>query len=63
MLAGQVIVQTAMTCTVKVQVAILDDASVAVHVTVVVPRGKQVPEAGTQVTVTPGQLSLAVGTV
>ena len=36
------------------------DASVAVHVTVVVPTGKQDPDGGLQTTVTPGQLSLAV---
>jgi hypothetical protein len=59
--AGQVIVQTAITCTVKEQVAVLPDASVAVQLTVVVPSGKQVPDAGVQETVTPGQLSFAVG--
>ena len=37
------------------------DASLAVHVTVVVPRGKNDPAAGEQTTVTPGQLSEAVG--
>ena len=48
------------TVTVKVQVAVLPDASVAVQVTVVVPTGKQDPDGGLQRTVTPGQLSLAV---
>ena len=50
-----------LTVTVKVHVAVLPDASVAVQVTVVVPFGKAVPEAGEQLVVTPGQLSLAVG--
>ena len=48
------------TVTVKVQVAVLPEASVAVQVTVVVPAGKQLPEGGLQTTTTPGQLSLAV---
>jgi len=34
--------------------------SVAVQVTLVVPFGKTVPEGGEQVTITPGQLSVAV---
>ena len=46
--------------TVKLQVAVLPEASVAVQVTVVVPTGKQLPEGGLQTTTTPGQLSLAV---
>jgi hypothetical protein len=41
---------------------VLPAASVAVQVTAVVPFGKAVPDAGVQVTVTPGQLSLATGT-
>jgi len=47
---------------VNVQVAsgLLGLASDAVTVTVVVPTGKKLPEAGLAVTVTPGQLSLAV---
>ena len=48
------------TVTVKLQVAVLPEASVAVQVTVVTPTGKQLPEGGVQTTVTPGQLSLAV---
>src|SRR4029434_4771408 len=48
------------TVTVKLQVAVLLDASVAVQVTVVVPTGKQDPDGGLQTTVTPGQLSVAV---
>ena len=61
--AGQVIVGACVsfTVTVKVQVAVLPTASVAVDVTVVVPTGKKLPEAGTLAIVTPGQLSLAVG--
>ena len=39
------------------------DASLAVHVTVVVPTGKVEPDAGTHATVAPGQLSVAVGVV
>ena len=48
------------TVTVKLQVAVLPEASVAVQVTVVTPVGKQLPEGGVQTTVTPGQLSEAV---
>ena len=47
--------------TVNVHVAVFAAASVAVHVTVVVPTGKDEPEAGTHAVVTPGQLSPAVG--
>ncbi len=50
-----------LTVTVKLQVDVLPEASVAVQVTVVVPLGKVVPEGGLQVTVAPGQLSLTVG--
>lgn len=53
--------QTSTAPTVKEQVAVLPDASVAVQVTVVVPTGKHVPDGGVQVAVTPGQLSEAVG--
>jgi hypothetical protein len=49
------------TVTVKLQVAVLPDASVAVQVTVVVPTGNVEPEGGLQATVTPEQLSDAVG--
>jgi len=48
------------TDTVKEQLAVFADASVAVHETVVVPTTKQVPDGGAQATVTPGQLSCAV---
>ena len=49
------------TVTEKLQLAVLPDASVAVQVTVVVPAGRVAPLGGTQATVTPGQLSEAVG--
>jgi hypothetical protein len=49
------------TVTVKLQEAVLPDVSVAVQVTVVVPFGKEDPDAGLQLVVTPGQLSVAVG--
>ena len=47
--------------TVKLQVAVLPDASVAVQMTVVVPMLKTEPDGGRQTAVTPGQLSLIVG--
>ena len=49
------------TVTVNVQFAVLSTASVAWQETVVMPTGKNDPEAGEQVAVTPGQLSEAVG--
>ena len=49
------------TSTVKVQEPVLPLVSVAVQVTVVMPRGKVEPLGGLQDLVTPGQLSLAVG--
>ena len=48
------------TVTVKEQLAVLPEPSVAVAVTVVVPFGKVEPEGGFATTVTPGQLSPAV---
>jgi hypothetical protein len=59
---GQVTVQ-GVTVTVNEQLFVLALASVAVQVTVVVPTAKQVPDAGAQLTVGFGQLSLAVGVV
>ena len=59
-LGGQVSVQVA-TVTVKLQLAVLPDISVAMQVTVVVPRGKVEPEGGLHAVDTPGQLSAAVG--
>src|SRR6266481_5400968 len=50
------------TVTVKLHVALLPLASVAVLVTVVVPTGKLLPLAGLLDIVTPGQLSVAVTT-
>ena len=49
--------------TVKLQLAMLTDVSVAVQVTVVVPLANVEPDAGLHATVTPGQLSVAVGVV
>jgi len=49
------------TVTVKLQLAVLADISVAMQVTVVVPRGKVEPEGGLHAVDTPGQLSAAVG--
>ena len=47
------------TVTVKLHVAVWPAASVTVEFTVVVPITKDVPEAGVEATVKPGQLSLA----
>src|SRR2546428_9524583 len=65
MLPGQVNVGSSLslTVTVKVQALVLPLASVAVQVTVVTPLLKVAPLVGRQLTVAPGQLSLAVGTV
>jgi hypothetical protein len=52
--------QTSNTVTVKLHVAVLLDASVAVQLTVVVPNAKHEPDGGAHATVTPGQLSDAV---
>ena len=52
---------TLKTVTVKLQVAVLPDISVAVQFTVVVPSGKHVPDAGVHATVTVVQLSVAPG--
>lgn len=63
MFAGQVTegFWVSLTVTVKLQGSdILFDASVAVHVTVVIPTGKLDPDAGLQFTVAPGQLSIGV---
>ncbi len=49
--------------TVNVHDALLVQASVAVHVTVVVPAAKVEPDAGEQTTVGVPQLSVAVGLV
>ncbi len=60
-LAGAFSVGAGLTVTVKLQVAVLPDVSLAVQVTVVVPMGKVDPEVGLQDDVTPGQLSDVVG--
>jgi hypothetical protein len=49
------------TVTVKLQELVLAEASVAVQFTVVVPAANVEPEGGVQFTLTPGQLSVAVG--
>jgi hypothetical protein len=61
--AGQVMTgnSVSVTATMNEQVDIFPAASVAVEVTVVVPGGKRLPDAGLLTTVTPGQLSVAVG--
>ena len=63
MLAGQVIVGgwLSTTVTAKLQEAVLPEASVAVQVTVLVPLANVLPLVGLQLTVTPEQLSVAVG--
>ena len=67
MLAGQVIVGACVsfTLTVKVQVVsgLFGLASEAVQVTVVIPTGKNDPEAGEHEAVAPEQLSVGVGVV
>ena len=62
MLAGQLAVgfSLSFTVTVNEQVPVLPDASLAVHVTVVVPAANVEPEAGEQEIVAPAQLSEAV---
>jgi hypothetical protein len=62
MLAGQVTVgfSLSLTVTVKEQLAVLPEASVAVQLTVVVPFGKLEPDGGVHTTPTPGQLSVAL---
>jgi len=47
--------------TVKLHDALFPEASVATHVTVVDPIGKQLPDAGEHATVAPGQLSAIAG--
>jgi len=49
--------------TYTINFAVFPAVSVAVQVTVVVPTGNIEPDGGTQATVTPGQLSFAVGVV
>ena len=63
MFAGQVTVGACVSwiVTVNEQDPVFADASVAVHDTIVVPTGNVDPDAGTQATVAPGQLSEAVG--
>ena len=51
------------TVTVKEQVDLAPFESVAVHITVVEPNGNTDPGGGEEITVTPGQLPVAAGTV
>jgi hypothetical protein len=60
---GQVIAPQLCTVTAKLHCAVLPEASVAVQLTVVVPTGNTLPEAGTQAAVAPEQLSEGVGVV
>jgi len=61
MLAGHVITgfSVSLTVTLKLQVAMLPESSVAVQVTKLVPLANVEPLAGLHAVVTPGQLSLA----
>src|SRR5262245_49231188 len=52
---------TSQTVTLKLHEAVAPPESVAVQVTVVVPSGKAEPEGGLHTTVTPGQLSVTIG--
>ena len=63
MFPGQLIAGGSMsfTVTVKVQALVLPAASVAVHVTVVMPLLKLVPLAGEQLTLALGQFSVKLG--
>ena len=62
MFAGQVMLgfSVSLTVTVKLQLVLLLDESVAVQVTVLVPFAKLDPLIGVQATLTPAQLSVAV---
>jgi hypothetical protein len=62
MLAGQIATGTSvsLTVTLKLQLAVLPEASVAVQVTLLVPLANVLPLVGMQVTLTPGQLSVAI---
>jgi hypothetical protein len=51
---------TLTTITLKLQLAVLPEASVAVQVTVLVPTANVLPDGGEQFVVTPGQLSNAL---
>ena len=62
-LLGQVIcgAWVSSTLTVKLQLLLLPELSLAVQVTVVTPRGKVEPLGGTQTILVTAQLSVAVG--
>lgn len=63
--AGQLMTGScvSLTVTLKVQVAVLPETSVAVQMTLVVPIGKKEAAGGKQLTATLEQLELPVGTV
>jgi hypothetical protein len=60
--AGQVMTgnSVSFTVTVKLQLAVLPEASVAVQMTLLVPLANVLPLVGAQLTVTPEQLSVAI---
>jgi hypothetical protein len=62
MSAGQLMLGgwVSLTTTWKLQLAVLLALSVAMQVTVVVPLAKMAPLGGVQLSVTPGQLSVAL---
>jgi hypothetical protein len=62
MSVGQVMIgnSVSFTTTEKLQVAMFPAASVAVQLTAFVPLAKTLPLVGVQLTLTPGQLSVAV---
>src|SRR5262252_2222515 len=60
-MVGGVLLVVELTVTMKAHELVLPEASIATQVTIVSPSGKTEPEAGAQLLVTPGQLSLAVG--
>src|SRR5437762_1302746 len=63
MLAGQMAAGASVSLTVmlKLQLAVLPEASMAVQVTLLVPLANVLPLVGLQLTVTPEQLSVATG--
>jgi hypothetical protein len=61
MLAGQVIVHGFCTVILNVHWPVLFDVSVTVQVTVVMPTGKHIPDAGAHTTDCTAQLSLPDG--
>jgi hypothetical protein len=60
-MVGVVLVAEELTVTVKLHEFVLPDASFAMQVTNVAPRGNAEPDGGAQVAEAPGQLSLTKG--